>query len=390
MGRWIGRVAGVVTWLVLTMTTGCKGFFVYPGSTNNNSSPSGSGDYVYVASAGSQTLTGFSVSAGALTEVTAPPYSLGFIPTAVAVNPADTIVFVAGNGTISAFSILSGGGLSVLNSSVETGDPDVISMDISPDGNWLIALDGTGSTSGVVSIDEFQITSNASVLTANGRTTFNVSTNAILPRAIKFSPNGELLCAALGTAGDLMYTFTSQLASGALSGALTNPQTISAPATPMSDNGLGWSADSSTLYIARSNSTSNGQIAVYSVSNGSFGASFSSYPAGVQPTAVAVNSVGTNEYVYVANQSDSTISGYSVASNVVLSALSGSPYTAGSAVGALAVDRTGDYLLATALGGTPDLELFSLNSGQLGPSATAQTGAGILEPAGAVALATTH
>jgi len=371
------------------MTTGCKGFFVYPGSTNNGSS-SGSGDYVYVASAGSQTLTGFSVSAGALTEVTAPAYSLPFVPTAVAVNPADTVLFVAGNGTISAFSILSGGGLSVLNSSVATGDPDVISMDISPDGNWLVALDGTGSTSGVVSIDEFQITSNASVLTANGRTTFNMSTNAILPRAIKFSPNGELLCAALGTAGDLMYTFTSQLTSGALSGALTNPQTIAVPTSPMSDNGLGWSADSSTLYIARSNSTSNGQIAVYSVSGGLFGTSFSFYPTGVQPASVAVNTVGTNQYVYVANQSDSTISGYSVASNGALNALSGSPYTAGLAVGALAVDRTGDSLLAAALGGTPDLELFSFNSGQLAPSATAQTGAGILEPAGAVALATTH
>jgi 6-phosphogluconolactonase len=389
MRRWVGRVAGVVTGLALTATTGCKGFFVYPGSTNN-SSTSGSGDYVYVASAGSQTLTGFSVSAGALTDVTAPAYSLPFIPTAVAVNPADTILFVAGNGTISAFSILSGGGLSVLNSSVATGDPDVISMDISPDGNWLVALDGTGSTAGVVSIDEFQITSNATVLTANGRTTFNMSTSAILPRAIKFSPNGELLCAALGTAGDLMYTFTSQLTSGALSGSLTSPQTITALATPMSDNGLGWSADSSTLYIARSNSTSNGQIAVYSISNGSFGASYSFYATGVQPTAVAVNTVGTNAYVYVANQSDSTISGYSVGSNGALNALSGSPYTAGSSVGALAVDRTGDYLLATALGGTPDLELFSFSSGQLGPSATAQTGAGILEPAGAVALATTR
>jgi 6-phosphogluconolactonase (cycloisomerase 2 family) len=199
-----------------------------------------------------------------------------------------------------------------------------------------------------------------------------------------------LICAALGTAGDLMYTFTSELTSGALSGALSNPQTISAPATPMSDNGLGWSADSSTLYVARSNSTSNGEIAVYSVAGGSFGPSYSVYPAGVQPASVAVNTVGTNQYVYVANQSDSTISGYSVASNGALNALSGSPYTAGSSAGALAVDRTGDYLLAAALGGTPDLELFSLNSGQLGPSATAQTGAGILEPAGAVALATTH
>jgi 6-phosphogluconolactonase (cycloisomerase 2 family) len=256
-------------------------------------------------------------------------------------------------------------------------------MDISPDGNWLVVLDGTASFSGEVTIDVFQINLTTGVLTQQfPNTYYSFGSNQIVPRAIKFSPNEASIGVAVGTSGDLVYTFTASSSSGLLSAALSSPQLISAPATPMSDNGLAWGPNNATLYITRSNSTSNGVVAQYTA--------YTTYPTGVQPTSVAVNTAGTNEYVYVANQSvQGSISGYSVASDGVLTALAALPYTAGSYVAALAVDSTGDYLLAAALGGSPDLELFSFASGQLAPSATASTGGGT-EPAGAVAVATTH
>ena len=103
---------------------------------------------------------------------------------------------------------------------------------------------------------------------------------------------------------------------------------------------------------------------------------------------VAVNNAGTD--VYVANQLDSTISGYSVASNGTLTALADSPYTGGSSVDALAVDRTGDYLLAVARGGTPDLAMYSFDSGIAGKLDLSTTTATGIDPTGATALAATH
>jgi 6-phosphogluconolactonase len=105
---------------------------------------------------------------------------------------------------------------------------------------------------------------------------------------------------------------------------------------------------------------------------------------------VVVNNAGTN--VYVANQIDGTISGYSVGSSGTLTALSGSPYTSGSLVDALALDNSKNYLLATARNSSSDLTMYSFDSavpGKLDPSTTAATGGGT-EPAGAVAIAATH
>jgi DNA-binding beta-propeller fold protein YncE len=116
----------------------------------------------------------------------------------------------------------------------------------------------------------------------------------------------------------------------------------------------------------------------------------SPFAAGSQPFSVVVNSAGTD--VYVANQIDSTISGYSVGSTGALTQLSGSPYTSGSSVDALAVDNSKAYLLAAARNGSADLTMYSFDSGVTGKldfSTSALTGAGI-EPAGAVAIATTH
>jgi len=61
-------------------------------------------------------VSGFAVGTGTLTPVTGTSYSLGFPPTAVAVNPADSILFVGSNTAIYAFAINSStGALSVLN-----------------------------------------------------------------------------------------------------------------------------------------------------------------------------------------------------------------------------------------------------------------------------------
>jgi 6-phosphogluconolactonase len=374
------RVAAVLGLAALCWTTGCAGFWVAVDNSSS-SSTTPTNDYVYVANATTETVSGFAVGTGSLTAVTGTTYSLGFAPTGAAVNPANSILFVGGNAAIYAFAIDSStGALSVLNGGGAVGYAAVASMDISPDGNWLIALDQNNLT-----LDEFLINSSTGVLTAYNPTYYPVPSGAtVVAHGVKFAPNGNDLFLALGTAGDVVYPFNTS------TGALSAPLSLSlGPASTNSDNALAVSPDSTLLFIARSGPA--GGLAVYTIGSGGSLAQVSGSPftAGAQPYAAAVNAAGTD--VYVANRTDGTISGFSIASGSgVLTTLSGSPYQSGSGVTALAVDSSGAYLLAAANGGSPDLTMYSYDPtimGKLDFSTSIATGT---DPTGPVALAMTH
>ena len=275
--------------IVLALGTGCNGFFVYPGSTSTGSTTSG-GDYVYVANQTTGTVAAYSVGSGALTSISGSPYALGFSPTALAINPANTIVFVAGAtagaGYIASYSIASDGSLTLLtNNSVGLADP--VSMDVSPDGQWLIGLDGNGLT-----VDEYQIAASNGALTLATGQTYVISGATVVPRALRISPNANYVFAAIGTAGDLVFPFNTT------SGVLSSPGRLTLPVN-VSDNALAVAPGGNTLYIARSGTS--GGLAPYSVSSAGVLQSLvtTPYAAGSQPFAVAVNSDGTG--VYIAN-----------------------------------------------------------------------------------------
>lgn len=389
MKRSTGRMASALLLTALLTTTGCGGFFVYPGSTGGGGgSTGGNGNYVYVANAITQSLAGFTVGTGKLTAVSGSPYTLGFTPVSLAVNPANTLLYVsghnnAGTGLIYAYSISSSGTLSALNNgfAMVTGYEEV-AMDISPDGQWLMGLDGVVTTTSGT-LDEFKITPSNGSLAGPTPAPFTVSnTGAVLPRAVKFSPSGALVFVALGTAGDLVYTFNT----ASNSGALVPSQSLSF-ITATSDNSLSVSPSGTYLYIARSGV--GGGLAAYTITGGGgilASVSGSPYPAGVQPYSIAVNQASTD--VYVASRSDGKIYGYSVASNGTLTALNAAPYTSGIAVTAISMDKSGSYLAAAANGGSPDLTLYSFDaSANLVTATSSATGT---DPTGPVAIATTH
>jgi 6-phosphogluconolactonase (cycloisomerase 2 family) len=376
------RVRGVEVFAVLVvgallLGTGCEGFFVPEKSSSSSST--GSGDYVYIANQTTGTLAAFSVGSSAVTAISGSPYSLGFTPYAVAVNPANTIVFVSGInsgvGFIDAFSIGSSGGLTLLAQN-NVGLADPISMDVSPDGQWLIGLDGNGLT-----VDQYQInTSNGQLTLANGQT-YVISNATVVPRGLKISPNGNFVFAAIGTAGDLVFPFNTS------TGVLSSPGRLTLPAN-VSDNALAVSASGGYVYIARSGT--NGGLAVYTVSSTGVlnEVSGSPFAAGSQPFSVVTSTNGS--YVYVANQADSTISGYSLSSTGTATAVSGSPFSNSSGPSALAVDNSGKYLLAISHAGSPDLTLYSFDSttaGKLNQISSTSTGT---DPTGPVAIAATH
>src|SRR5512142_1498154 len=131
------RVFAALAISAFLLGTGCEGFFVPENSCNCKDGSTDGGDYVYVANQTTGTLAAYSVGSGALTVISGSPYSLGFSPTALAINPANSIVFVAGINSgisyIDAFSIGSNGGLTLLKHNT-AGLANPIAMDVSPDG----------------------------------------------------------------------------------------------------------------------------------------------------------------------------------------------------------------------------------------------------------------
>jgi 6-phosphogluconolactonase (cycloisomerase 2 family) len=380
------RVAAVVGLLALGWTTGCAGFWVAVNNTNNGGG-STTDDYVYVANAGTSaataTLTGFAVGTGTLTAVTGSQYTLGFTPASVAINPANSILFVSGRtsagiGVIYAFSIGTGGALSALNNgnAVSSGF-DEVSMDISPDGNWLFGLNADN-----LSLDEYGIEYNANtqVLTLSVPSSYvytSLVTGTAIASQVKVAPDGDFVFAALGTAGDMVYQLNTS------TGVLTALSPLPAISTTTSDNALAVSSGSSYLYIARSGT--NGGLAVYTISSsgGLQQVTGSPLAAGTQPTSVVVNAAGTG--IYVANQNSGTISEYGVVTSTgAVSPLSPATVATVSAPWALAVDNSGDYLLSISQTGSPNLTMYSYSAGQLTFSTSSPTGTG------PVAIAATH
>jgi 6-phosphogluconolactonase len=394
MKRWAQQGIAALGVFALFLATGCNGFFVYPGSTTSTSTSTSTGDYVFVANATTQTLAVFSVSTGTLTAVSGSPFALGFVPAAVVVNPANTIVYVSGStgvtNVINAYSIGTGGVLSLLTSN-NTGISSEVSIDISPDGQWLMGLNSLGPAESESIVDEYQIVNSSGQLQLESNAggvfqylQYTSSPPAIHSWNIKFAPNGEEVFAAMGTGGDVVFPFTTS------SGTFSTPLWLQPVSTTTSDQALAVSSGSSYLYIARNGSLSG--LAVYSIGSGGALSELTGSPfaAGSQPVSVTLNQGST--YAYVANQGDSTISGYGVASNGAISILSPASVSTPVAPSALAIDNSGDYLLAISAASSDsyDLSMYSYDSttaGKLDFATSSTTGA---EPTGPVAIAATH
>ena len=363
----------VVIAMLVVALTGCGEFFIPPtsggGSTGNNR--------VYVANSTTSSLSGFTIGTGTLSAVTGSPLSLGYPPVAAVVTPNNNFIYVAGPGAIYVYTINSDGSLTASSSGAAVAVANVVSLDVSPDGQWLFGLDNTQTV-----LDEYQINSSTGALSTIAPIPYSVSSGTVVPKAVKVSPAGNLIFIALGTAGEVAFTLNTS------TGAVAQSVTLSPVTSTTSDNALAISSNSAYLYIARSGT--GGGVGVYTI--GSAGAlnqiTGSPYSAGIQPISVVLDTTG--KYVYVANGSDNTISGYSIGTNSALTALSGSPYASGTQVNSLGVDKSGTYLLAGANGGTPDLSMYTFDATTLGKLNLKTSTASGTDPAGVTAIALTH
>jgi 6-phosphogluconolactonase len=368
---------------VLPVFTGCGGFFP-PISGGGGGGGGSTGNRVYIANQSASSIGGFTIgTTGTLTAVTNSPVSVGFKPLSMVVTPNNALLYVGSATGVLVFFINSDGSLTTPSTGSQPAGVFATAMAVSPDGQWLIVLDGTTQQ-----LDIFQINASTGALSSvTSPATYSINSGTWQPSDIRISPDGTLIFAALGTAGDVVFTFNTT------TGVATSSQGLATGNTATGDFGLAVSPKTTYLYIARSGT--NGGVAVYSIGSGGALAPVTGTPfaAGSGTFSVALDNTGT--YVYAANRTDGTVSGYTIVPGATTAALSltplnGSPYASGTGVQALGADSTGKYLLAVAVGGGPDLTMYSFDiavPGKLDPATSAATG---VDPAGAVALALTH
>ena len=353
---------------------------------SSSSSGSTSSDIIYVANATSETVGAYQVGTGSLTAVSGSPFSLGFVPQSLVVSRADTFLYVStpvanpssttgASPAVYGYSIAGDGSLTSLGA---VAAYNLASMDVSPDGQWLVGLDGVTQVLDIFSINT---STGALTLAGPGQASYSYTSGILTPRMVRFAPSGDYVFAVLGSAGDVVFSFNTA------NGACAQTQYFGLASATTSDNALAVNSTSSTLYIARSGTS--GGVGVYTIGNTGILTAVSGSPFAAGNTPYAVTLDPTGAYVYVANRGDGTISGYLVGTTAALTPLGGSPYGSGALVTSLAIDKSSTYLLAGANGSYPDLTMYSFDAtsaGKLDTVASITSSA----TAGLVAIATTH
>jgi len=363
------RCAAPVLLSTVLLLNGCgsgKFFTPEPGDSGGGGGGNTTGsNYLFVANAGANSVTGFAISStGTLGTLNGSPINFNFSPTSLTVSRDNKYLWVGTVSQIYGFSIGSGGALTALNKGSAIANAFCVDMQTSPDGKWLMVLDGSGNT-----IDLFSIGSDGSLSVGpNGGVGFTVPTGTVVPKQLRISPTGSYVIAAMGTAGELYFNFNTT------SGVLQYVKQTSPPGTT-SDNAIAIDSTGTYVYEARSG-TNPGLVVNTIASDGTLVPTTStSYPTGTQPYSVVLDNSG--KYVYVANRGDNTISGWSIGTSAALAAISGSPFASGVAVTSLGADSTGKYIAAAAYSGSPDVTLYGFDTttaGKLTSVATSATG----------------
>lgn len=373
---WVGVSAGIGCVFTLLLS-GCGKFFP-PLTKGGGGGGSSSGDYLYVGNLGSNPLTvaGFSLSSSALSAISGSPFQVALTPNALAVTPNDSYLYVgSAAGGIYVFTIGSNGAISLANNGtpVATGvEPSVLRVDST--GKWLIGGDAFAGEAFVFQIGSGGMLTpiSSSFITLNSS---NPSTD------LEITPSDSLVFVSCGTAG--VYTLTFNSSNGALAqvnGVLSPKQNNDA------DFGMAVTPSGNYLLVAE---TGIGGVRVLSISSAGGLNEISGSPFKTATGAYAVLVDSTGKYAYVANRANGNISAFSIGSTGALTAVTGSPFSTGSSPSQMVEDKSDTYLAVANAGGSPDLQVFTINTstGGLTSYKTASTGS---SSPNATTIAATH
>ena len=313
------------------------------GGTSQTGSP------VYVTNSSSPTVSAYQIdqTTGALQHTSGSPVTTGgSSPDSMATDPAKKFLLVANSasGTISVFSVNgSTAALTAVSGSPFATPPNAVRIVMHPSGNFVYTLSGTPAQ-----IQGYAFNATTGALTV--LTGFPVSLNSTGEAGLAISPNGGLLY----TSNPTTHVITSF--SIGTNGALTRLNTTS----PLqgSPNSLTFDSNGNFLFgINVGGSLGAGSVSVLSVSPAGALTEVSGSPfaAGAAPVS-AVFSLG---FLYVVNQSSSTVSAFVLNGTTGhLTELKGSPYSVGTRPVSAAAAVLGRFLIVTSSASSTGNSIF--------------------------------
>jgi 6-phosphogluconolactonase len=238
------------------------------------------GNYLYVANAGSNNISVFSIdsSTGVLTQLANSPFTIGLPPLNMALTPSGSFLFVSGSGSqtglIAGFSV-NAGVLQLVSESSSFGTiPNGLAID--PSGSYLYVTN-TGSNA----ISAFTIGSSGALTEISGSPLSN--TTYAYPITLILDPTGSYLYVAnQGSSNVSVYSVTS---STGLPVPLTSSTSTFAFNTEKSPSFLVEDPSGKYLYVGNQGSPSG--IQAFGLNGGNLNPLYT-YDVGNTPTSIAV------------------------------------------------------------------------------------------------------
>jgi 6-phosphogluconolactonase (cycloisomerase 2 family) len=376
-GAYQVTVTGTTTDGTTETTTVC----VEVGTSSGGCSSSGSGNSGIFYILNSKSISGYSISSGALsTAISETTYSLTGA-TAMAMSPSGKFLYVATLNGITLYTIDTSTGALGQGSTPVFDDPLAQAIQVDPSGQWLLDASAAGT------LNAYPITAAGAQDTSRQAQSVNMTggAGAVEPGGIAIS--SALVAVALGSSGTQVFPFSAGGASPLGTGPTYKPYGSNGVATSVAIDPQG-----RLLYVGEigafpDSSSNSGALRVFTIGSSANLTEFT-YSTPYAPAGIGVHAIlpdSTGGYVYAASWQTGavgSITGYSVTTSA-LTALS-NPAATGTQPYGLAEDNTGSFVLAVSNTG-PTFDAYSFDASSSGQLGTPITGSPATTPIAIVA-----
>ncbi len=328
--------ASIATWMSCSTTTSSK--------------------YLYAAIPASNEIVAYreDPNAGVLTQLVGSPITAGQAVESLALHPSKKFLYAANSGTnpfgtVSLFTIASGGGLTEVTPRVNAGtSPTILAMDSA--GSFLYV-----GNSGSEDISVFSIDASTGVLTPIPQQSGATQGLGLAPLNMQLSPSGNMLYVT-GEAGAQGYIEAFSVTAGAL----TPLTPVNIYLTGNNPYGLAIDAGGTFLYTANTQDSSISEFTINADGSLSPLPGSPNIQTANSPSALLIDKSG--KYMYVANTtSPGTLFAYSIGTDGSLSLITNSQFSTAANPNFIASDPAGKYLFVGNQS-SPVIQSLSLNA----------------------------
>lgn len=358
----IGQWAKIIL-AAAPLLAGCGDFWQAPSgssssTTTTTSTTLSSGDFYILSNGSTPQIYGYYISSGTLTAISGSPWTLPDTPTAMAIDPTNSYLYIATNGGIYLYTISSG---ALTESSTPiSSDTTAEALSVDSSGQWLLEATDSGVLN-AIPLD----TSTGAVVSEGTIYHATLSATTVQPSGMAISPANGLVAVALQSGGTDVIPFTAGTSQS------SSPfGTVKTITTHTSNGGSAISVafDPSTrfLYIGETDafpsaSTDTGALRVFTLSSGALGSELSTSPytcGGTGPHAILP--IATGDDVYVVNWSGTAGVGFEVVDSGSTPALTqlSATFSAGTDPVGLVEDSDSNFVIAVSSGGSPSLDAY--------------------------------